>query len=266
VGTLIKDLIQQVAKVAENDTLSIKRIKKGFRFTGTMLEDGSCGFCFSVFNQDPLSSCEYLNTQKAIEKLDIIKILQFATNSEMNLERIIGISTLNAISQYILKHAPEDYEIRFNTDPITHMTIHQSDKVVMIGNIGTFLLQLQKITKSVVIIDDRSGDLESSYLRSPENMKSDLQDADVVLITGSSLVNNTLENLLKTIVNAREIAIVGPSAGFVPDPLFARGVTMVCGMQVLDPNKVLNIIAKGGGTPHFKSYCRKYNIIKSNID
>ena len=59
---------------------------------------------------------------------------------------------------------------------------------------------------------------------------------------------------------------MGPTASMIPEPLFDRGVSIVSGMQVLEPLKVLEAIAEGSGTPHFKKYCRKYNIIQSKGD
>ncbi len=265
-GTLIEDLIAEVSTLALQDNLRIEKINKGFKFTGTMLESGACGVCFSVFNQDPIESCEEIKRVKNLNLLDISKILHLAQDLENNLRRILGISVLNAVSQYKLWRSEERYDYTFDSDPIDHMTIRQSDKIVMIGYIGSFHLKLQRITKNVLVIDDRLEDLKVPYLESSEATEKSMQDADIVLITGSSIVNNTLEELLMWSAHAREVAVVGPTAGFLPEPLFKRGVTILSGMQVLNPEKVLNIIEEGGGTPHFKPYCRKYNILKSEND
>ncbi|MHA1649324.1 MAG: Rossmann-like domain-containing protein [Candidatus Helarchaeota archaeon] len=265
-GKLIDDLISQVLAQIDQKTLHIKRISKGFRFTGTMLQDGSCGLCFSVFNQDPLDSCEYIRSVRSLEDLDIKKLLKFASNKENDLERVIGISVLNAVSQHILNQTQEKYQIIFDTDPLDHISFRETDLVVMIGYIGAFLPKLQGKVKNIAVIDDRLRDINlirtKEYIKSPESTQEYLRAADIALITGSSLATATLETLLGWIQNAREVAVVGPSAGFIPEPLFSRGVSIVGGMKILEPQKVLDIIAVGEGTPHFKRYCRKYNIMR----
>jgi len=77
--------------------------------------------------------------------------------------------------------------------------------------------------------------------------------ADVVIITGTALVNGTIDRLLELSTKAREVAVVGPTASIIPDPLFSRGATMIGGIKVVDPNRLLQVISEGGGVPQFKS-------------
>ncbi|MFX1295023.1 MAG: Rossmann-like domain-containing protein [Promethearchaeota archaeon] len=259
--TLIKALTARVLEVADQKSLQIKKISKGLRFTGTILEDGSCGMCFSVFNQESLDSHKYIKNVKSPKNLDIIKLLQFVENLENNLERIIGISVLNAVSQHILKQEMKNYYVTFDTHPIEHIQFKMTDRVVMIGAIRSFLPKLHELVNNFVVIDNRFNDNNFPNVKNPETTKEQLHQADIVFITGSALANNTLESLLKEIKVAKEIAVVGPTAGFLPEPLFDRGVTILSSMQALQPDKVLQIISENGGTPHFKKYCKKYNII-----
>lgn len=260
---LIDDLIAEVLGAPDFRTLRISKISKGYFFTGTMLEDGSCGLCYSLFNQDPINSCTYLQKFDSFGDLDLAKILEFA-KSEKDLERILGISCLNAISQHILKTELPGYRILFKTDPIDHITFKPGDRVVMIGNIRGFLPKLLAHVEEVAVIDDRVQNSEMLTFKHLKDTQAQLQEATIVFITGSSIANNTLEPILKWSENAREIAVVGPSAGMIPEPLFTRGVTILSGMQVMDPNAVLQTIVDGQGTPSFKQYCIKYNILREN--
>ena len=258
------ELIAEVLKAADVNSLRIRKISKGYFFTGTVLEDGSCGLCYSLFNQDPVSSCGYIRTVHSFESLDLVKILRFAKDSGKDLERVIGISCLNAISQHILKTEISSYRISFKTDPIDHMTFEKPDRVVMIGNIRGFLPKLQALVEDVAVIDDRFQDLELPSFKRLETTQEQLKNATIVFITGSAIANRTLEPVLKWIESAREIAVVGPSAGMIPEPLFARGVTILSSMQVMEPNAVLRTIEEGKGTPIFKQYCEKYNILRED--
>lgn len=63
---------------------------------------------------------------------------------------------------------------------------------------------------------------------------------------------------------ARYIALIGPSATVVPDPLFARGVSAIGGVVVTDPEKAMQIVAEGGGTPQLKVATR-FVVIKAKM-
>lgn len=260
--TLIDDLITQVSKRIDLDSVQIKRVVPGFRFVGTMLENGACGMCFLVNKQHFYDENKTLRDFESISDLEVVKILQFAKHSDIDLEKCVGISMLNALSQHIIKKDLETYHLLFNSDPIAHIQFSKADQVVMIGGIGALFQKIRQIVKNVIVIDDRLKNASEFYIKSPETTQEHLDLADIVLITGSALANNTLELLLKWSKNAKDIVVVGPSAGFLPEPLFERGVTILSSMQVLNPKIVLDIIAEKGGTPHFKKYCKKYNILR----
>jgi len=63
---------------------------------------------------------------------------------------------------------------------------------------------------------------------------SRLRDCNKVLCTGTALINHTLDAVLSYCRNAEQICLIGPTAGCLPDPLFARGVTAIAGCQVTD--------------------------------
>jgi len=263
VPKLMDDLIAEVSRATDLRTLRISKISKGYFFTGTMLDDGSCGLCYSLFNQDSINSCVYFRNLNSFGSLDLDKILEFA-KSEKDLERILGISCLNALSQHILKTELHHYRILFKTDPIDHINFKTADRVVMIGNIRGFLPKLQALVEEVAVIDDRLQDIEMPSFKRLEATQEQLKNATIVFITGSAIANNTLEPVLKWSENAREIAVVGPSAGMMPDPLFTRGVTILSSMNIMEPNAVLQTIESGKGTPYFKQYCNKYNILRKD--
>ena len=75
--------------------------------------------------------------------------------------------------------------------------------------------------------------------------------ADVLIVTGVTLVNHTLENILKVARQDAEIAVIGPTASMLPDALFARGVRVVGGVWVKKPDELLNVLAAGGSGYHF---------------
>ncbi|MFP5406892.1 MAG: Rossmann-like domain-containing protein, partial [Gammaproteobacteria bacterium] len=60
--------------------------------------------------------------------------------------------------------------------------------------------------------------------------------------------------------NASFVAMIGPSGGCLPDPLFARGVTVLGGSAVIDREGLVDAIERGESWGRF---ARKYCIERS---
>ena len=83
--------------------------------------------------------------------------------------------------------------------------------------------------------------------------RKSIAEADVLIVTGVTLVNHTLEEILKVARQDAEIAVIGPTASMLPDALFARGVRVVGGVWVKKPDELLDVLAAGGSGYHFFS-------------
>ena len=77
------------------------------------------------------------------------------------------------------------------------------------------------------------------------------RSADLLVITGVTILNNTLPGRRQMAKPGAEILIPGPTASMLPEAFFARGVTMLGGIQVTKPDELLNIISEGGSGYHF---------------
>jgi uncharacterized protein (DUF4213/DUF364 family) len=72
-------------------------------------------------------------------------------------------------------------------------------------------------------------------IHSEEENKEALGMADIVWITGSSLVNGTFKELMDYSSNARLIGMYGASASMIPDILFRDGINFIHSYRVSDP-------------------------------
>ncbi len=75
------------------------------------------------------------------------------------------------------------------------------------------------------------------------------------------LLNDTLDALLARCAGASAFALVGPGAGCLPDPLFARGVTLLGGTWPVDRPALLAAIREG--TPWGES-ARKFALTRGD--
>jgi uncharacterized protein (DUF4213/DUF364 family) len=74
---------------------------------------------------------------------------------------------------------------------------------------------------------------------------AELASCDKVVSTCTVMLNDTLDAMLAACRNARQFSIVGPTAGCIPDPLFALGVDSVGGRRVVDPEGFRGAFCRG---------------------
>ena len=105
---------------------------------------------------------------------------------------------------------------------------------------------------------------EMRFYAPAEQAKQVLPCCDTVIITGASIVNNTIEDLLNLTRPGANVLVTGPTASILPDALFARNATIVSGVKVTDPDLVIDLLSEGVGAYHLFSRCvRKINILKN---
>lgn len=113
--------------------------------------------------------------------------------------------------------------------------------VVMVGHFP-FVDALRPHVGSLAVLEERPrpGDLPASA--APEV----LPNAEVVVITGMAIVNQTLEGLLRLCPPEAHVILAGPSTPLSP-VLFEHGVHELCGAIVRDVEAVLRAVEAGQG-------------------
>jgi len=82
-----------------------------------------------------------------------------------------------------------------------------------------------------------------------------------VISTSTLLLNGTLERMLQSCPRAQWFGMVGPSAGCLPDGLFARGVTLLGGTAIADRKGFVQALVAGEKR---KAYTRKFFLTPDN--
>jgi uncharacterized protein (DUF4213/DUF364 family) len=90
---------------------------------------------------------------------------------------------------------------------------------------------------------------------------NDLRNCKLVLCTASTLINDTLEELLEVVSEVAKFELIGPSGSGLPDPLFARGVASVGGISFADKRRLLELLGRGES---WGTAGRKYQLSASN--
>jgi len=120
------------------------------------------------------------------------------------------------------------------TDSIGGIDPQAGDHVGMVGLFTPLLKQVTAAGAQLTVIElnpDYAGHYDGYRVTLDA---AALEDCNKVLSTSTILLNHTVDDMLAHCRKARRIVLIGPSAGCLPEPLFARGVTVVGGSWITD--------------------------------
>ena len=153
--------------------------------------------------------------------------------SENPLEAGIGVAAINS-----LLDTNDARAVEINASEVL-MKKGAGKNVALVGHFP-FIPKVRKATANLWVIEQRPRD--DDY---PAQAASDLiPKADVVALTGSALMNHTLDNLLSLCSPEAFVMVLGPSTPLSP-VMFDHGATVIAGSRVTDEAAVLHAIGQG---------------------
>jgi len=212
---------------------------KNSKFGSLVLADGTVGLTYTGLDDDLL----VLQDRGKYESLINQSPVQIASlyTMEGSWQKVLGMAAINAISQYLFKRS--GYSMPAGGKTVTHLALDKGDHVGMVGYFPPLVEQVREMSLPLTVIE-----LDEQWLQSDDQFEvtlkpEKLKDCSKIICTGTVLVNQTIDDLLPHFSNARQIFIVGPTVGCLPDPLFDRGITQLGGCTVLDSAQFLRLWA-----------------------
>jgi len=245
----------------------------GIFYTGVELSTGEVGVAFSPRDMSDMVCCPKtaagappagrLIGRKAWE------MAEYAISSSA-LRRALGIATLNALSSAAIKHhgLPEGV-LREGLDALDAAGISPDDDLVMVGSFIPFIKRLKGRVASLNVIDKHRDALkkeEQVFWIAPNRAAQALGRASVVILSGSTLVEGGIDELLNFSKSARMRVMAGPTTPLWPYPFFDRGIAILGGIRALDPRDLLTIVGQGGSGYLFERAAQKACVIDPSID
>ena len=136
------------------------------------------------------------------------------------------------------------FQCDYVTDPMGLLSIEEGDRIGMVGLFSGLVDTIRKAGAELVIIE-RKEHLAQKYHALPITLDvTKLAACNKVLCTGTALLNDSLDDILAQCSQEAFISVVGPTAGYFPDPLFACGVDVVGGRVVVDSEEFLRRLAQ----------------------
>jgi len=257
---------------AEMEAITVERVVLGLFFTGVKLSNGHGGICFTPVKSIPEAVC-CPSSAKAMPdsgRMKGEKVTSFldAMPAGNPLRKTIGIAMLNALSSAYWATQPKvGYEIRTGVDVLENIDLSEGPNVAVVGALIPFVKVLKKRRRpfSILELDPRTlKQDEMPYYVPPEKATEKLPLADLLVITGTTLINDTLAGLLQLRKPGARVIVVGPTASMLPDAFFERGVSVLGGITVTDPDRVLDVISEGGSGYHFFGKGAERTAIEAN--
>ena len=255
----LQECITEIEKAVDLDSITVERAAFGLFFSGVKLSTGHGGLCFTPVKEIPEAVC-CPSSAKAMPfsgKLKGRGVRAYLEDifSENILRRTLGIATLNALSTLVWdKTEHPEYELLLGADAFDEIDVKKYRKTVVVGALVPIIRKLMQENADFHILEKDSRTLkerEMPYYLPPERAGECVPEADLLVITGVTILNDTLPGLLAMAKKDAEILVVGPTASMLPDCLFSKGVTMLGGIQVTKADALLDIISEGGSGYHF---------------
>jgi uncharacterized protein (DUF4213/DUF364 family) len=243
----------------EYDTLTIERVMIGLFFTGVKLSNGAGGVSYTPVKDIPQAVCCPSSAGRIFDpfKINGMRIADVLTGltSIEPIKVSVAVASLNALSAYCWeKGLADNYNIQLDADAIDAVRMPDGNSIAVIGAFVPILRKLKGRAGKWWIIEQDPNTLKRDELKHfipADQSEETIATADVLIVTGVTLVNHTLEGILKVARPDAEIAVIGPTASMLPDVLFEHGVRVVGGVWVKKPDELLDVLAAGGSGYHF---------------
>ena len=199
-------------------------------FCALELEDGSLGLSY-VLLDDTLARLTAELDQLGLDGADPLAVARRYTTDGGHW-KTVGFAAANALTRCLFDRArfrPDD-----STDSIGQLNPGPGDHVGMIGLFTPLVGRILATGARLTVLElkaELAGDHEGYRVTLDPGQ---LSTCTKVISTSTLLLNDTLDRVVSCCTGARAFAMIGPSAGCLPDGLFARGVTLVGGTWVRD--------------------------------
>jgi uncharacterized protein len=227
---------------------SVSDVRVGLGYTAILLDDGGCGLAYT-FRDETDEGCCVIREAGTLTGRQASDLAVWARSSDP-VASAVGLATLNA-----LIHVPVTATA---ADLSTELQVTSNDVIGMVGYFGPLVGPLRSQGKALHVFERRP---ESHPGVLPEAAAVELlPQCQVVILSATTLLNRTVDDLLGLCRNARELAVLGPSTPLLPEAFADRGVTLLSGVQVVNPERLLRVVSEGGGTRQFGSAVKKVTL------
>jgi uncharacterized protein (DUF4213/DUF364 family) len=224
--SVLEDLLASLGRDA-----AVREVRTCVHWTA-VVSSQQCGLASSIQREQQGQGHQSVRGVGTLHERSALELAQYAT-SDILLEASIGMAAINS-----LMDVDQERCVELNAaDWLAERG--QGKRVAVVGSFP-FVPKLREEVGELWVLERHPS--EGELLA--EEASSIIPQADVVAITGTSLINHTLDDLLALCRPESSVMVLGPSTPLSP-LLFDYGVDVVSGTVVVDTDLVLTLIGQG---------------------
>ena len=169
-----------------------------------------------------------------------LQVLLDGFNSHQLAQRALALGAFNAVSQSLF--------LQSGFDPCKLPTGRDQASPGLVGMVGFFrplLARLLEQGNQILIVEKNRTRVELQPGVMLADDAAELQRCDRILCTASTLINDSLPQILAHRREGVPFTLIGPSGSGLPDVLFEQGVDEVGGFRVQDVDSLVQQVRAG---------------------
>jgi uncharacterized protein (DUF4213/DUF364 family) len=199
------------------------------------LEDGAAGLFYAWMGESQRGMSERFSASDIVG-VDAIEIARSYLGDD-DMARSLGLAAINAITQSFFAAANFEPEAAVNS--MAGLALEAHDRLGMIGNFPSLVRNARTQGIPVIVVERKTHMLkDEDGIRITLDPEA-LRECNKIICTAATLINDSIDEMLGYCGHAETVAMIGPSASFFPDPLFAHGVDLIGGSRVLDAHAAI---------------------------
>ncbi|MBW1916108.1 MAG: hypothetical protein JRF40_09880 [Deltaproteobacteria bacterium] len=214
---------------------------KHAQFMAISLESGAAGISFVLLPDEKMEQYNTLKPPDFIGKDP--RGFAFEFGNVDPIKEMISLAAINAICQHVMRES--NLLVESAVDSLGLLSISAGDRIGMVGLFLGLVKTIRNVGAELVVIE-KQEQLIKKFPNLPITLDATkLRTCNKILCTSTTILNNSLDEILTHCSPDAFISIIGPTAGYFPDPLFARGVDVVGGRVVKNGVQFLQLLAEG---------------------
>lgn len=182
----------------------------------------------------------------------------FVDNNQTKFKECIKLATINALSSKFL--TSDNYRIIEEKDPVEFIDLTKNQTITIVGAFHSYINKIAETDNKLFVLELEENKLNEEqnkfYIPACDAHKV-IPISDVVIITGFTLVNNTIDDLLKLIPEKCQVIVAGPTSSIIPDLLFKKKVNIIGSSKIYNGEMLLDAVSQAATGFHLFKYCSK---------
>lgn len=170
-------------------------------------------------------------------------IAEWLVTGTDDIQRAIASATISAATR-------KEYPSAAQTTPFG-LSVREGDKVGMVGMIRPVIKQLKPYRPELYIFDKGKCSFhpDEPDLYPVEKQREIIPECDILILSGTTVINRTIDSLVDMASRAREILVLGSSTPMFPEGFRNSKVTVVAGSawRYEDKKEIFTLVSRAAG-------------------